>query len=133
MIDGDDELQSKNWSRIYSALVPLMKTFGVEDAFGEGDYWILDDNWGPKQHKICVFNLDILRPEVIYAIQNLIKEFPDWSVVVAVDVPGKEDAWPSMGLIVRGHEIVDGLQRQYFPTEYQSLQYEGGRVGADQD
>jgi hypothetical protein len=133
MIDDEDELQSKNWSLIYDALVPLMATFGADNAFGEGDYWILDDNWGPKQHKICVFNLDILRPKIVYAVQDLIKKFPNWSVVVSVDVPGKEEVWPNMGLIIREHEIIDGLQRQYFPPEYQSIQYEGSRVGTDKD
>jgi hypothetical protein len=133
MTDGEDVQQNKNWSLIYDELVPLMARFGVDDAFGEGDYWILDDNWGPKQHKICVFNLDILRPEVVYALQNIIRNFSDWSVVVAVDVPGKEEVWPPMGLIIREHEIIDGLQRQYFPPEYQSIQYEGSRVGTDKD
>lgn len=133
MTDNEDELQSKNWSLIYDELAPLMEKFGVENAFGDGDYWILDDNWGPKQHKICIWNLHTLRPEVIYAVQALIRKFPDWEVVVQVDVPSKEGMWPPMGLIIRAHEIIDGLQRQYFPPEYQSIQYEGSRVGTDKD
>jgi hypothetical protein len=28
---------------------------------------------------------------------------------------------------VRPHEIIDGLQRQYFPKEFQGIEYEGSR------
>jgi hypothetical protein len=48
-------------------------------------------------------------------------------IVIAVDVPGKENEWPSMGLVVRHQEIVDGLKREYFPSEFQNIQYEGSR------
>jgi hypothetical protein len=46
-------------------------------------------------------------------------------------VEGKN--WPEMGLIVRSHEIVDGLRRDLFPPEYQNIHYEGSRPGTDQD
>jgi hypothetical protein len=32
-----------------------------------------------------------------------------------------------MGLVIRDDEIVDGLQRQYFPREFQTIKYEGSR------
>jgi hypothetical protein len=37
--------------------------------------------------------------------------------------------WPNMGISVRADEIVDDLQRQYFPREFQDLAYENGRPG----
>jgi len=33
----------------------------------------------------------------------------------------------SMGLVISEDEITDGLQRQYFPKKYQSIEYEGSR------
>ena len=34
-----------------------------------------------------------------------------------------------MGISIRSNEIVDDLQRQYFPKEFQDLAYEGARRG----
>ena len=33
----------------------------------------------------------------------------------------------SMGLVISEDEITDGLQRQYLPKKYQSIEYEGSR------
>jgi hypothetical protein len=38
-----------------------------------------------------------------------------------------------MGLTIRAHEIIDGLQRQYFPEPYRSFRYEGSRPGTEYD
>jgi hypothetical protein len=51
------------------------------------------------------------------------------SSAAAVLLPG----WPQMGLIVRSHEIIDGLQRQFFPAELKTIQYDGSRRGTDRD
>jgi hypothetical protein len=59
--------------------------------------------------------------------------FPGWELVVAVAVPGHYDDWPDMGLYVRLHEIIDGLQRKYFPKEFQNFEYEGSRTGTERD
>ena len=38
-----------------------------------------------------------------------------------------------MGIFIRADEIVDGLQRQYFPKEFQDLAFEGARRGSISD
>jgi hypothetical protein len=38
-----------------------------------------------------------------------------------------------MGLTIRRHEIIDGLQRQYFPPAYRHFQYPGSRPGTERD
>jgi hypothetical protein len=48
---------------------------------------------------------------------------------VSLGVRGKH--WPEMGLIVRAREIVDGLQKSFFPEEFRSLRYEGSRAPDD--
>lgn len=129
----DEAQQEQDWAELYKRIVTVLERFGVENAFGQGDYWVLDDNWGPPQQKVCIFNLKMLEPEIVYAMQRLLPEFPGWSIVVAVDVPGTEKKWPAMGLIVRPDEIIDGLQRRYFPLGFQSLRYAGSRPGTDKD
>ncbi|MGH6770084.1 MAG: hypothetical protein ACRECO_13800 [Xanthobacteraceae bacterium] len=41
----------------------------------------------------------MLKPVVAKSLQPLLREFPDWEIVVVVDIPGKEDQWPRMGAI----------------------------------
>ena len=54
-------------------------------------------------------------------------------IVVAVDVPEHEQDWPVMGLTIRRHEIIDGLQREFLPPEFADLHYPGGRPGTGYD
>jgi hypothetical protein len=49
-------------------------------------------------------------------------EFRDWEVVVAIDVLEFEGTWPEMGLVIRAHEIVDGLRRDLFPEKYRNVE-----------
>ena len=75
----------------------------------------------------------MLRPTVIAELQRLIKQFPGWEIEVTVAVRGHYDDWPRMGLYIRPHEIIDGLQRQYFPKEFQNIEYAGARRGTAYD
>jgi hypothetical protein len=38
-----------------------------------------------------------------------------------------------MGISIRANEIVDDLQREYFPREFQGLAYAGSRRGSALD
>jgi len=91
------------------------------------DCLLLDENLGVWQHKIETSNLEMLRPVVIKSLQKLLVGYSNWEIVIAVSSPGKEKVWPSMGLVISEDEIIDGLQRQYFPKEFQSIEYEGSR------
>lgn len=131
--DPDEEEQARTWQLLYERICALLRRFGKEDAVWRGDYWVVDDNWGFRQQKIYINNLDLLRPSIIKPLQRLLAEFPDWEIMAAVSVPQLGESWPTMGLTIRAHEIVDGLQRQYFPKQYQHIEYEGSRRGTDRD
>ena len=125
--------QEREWELIYSEIGRTLERFGKEDAFGKGDYLLVDDNWGNHQQKIEVQNLSLIKPQIVKLLQKILAPYPDWEIVVAIDVPKHEADWPAMGLIIRNDEIIDGLQRQYFPTEFQNVKYEGSRRGTDRD
>jgi hypothetical protein len=131
--DGDDNEQVRTWEDLYDRVREILLRFGNEDGERTADCWIDEDNWGYRQHKIYVRNLKMLQPHVVKAIQRLLPEFPDWEIMVAVSVPGPGDAWPDMGITIRAHEIIDGLQRQYFPREFRDIAYEGSRPGTERD
>jgi hypothetical protein len=127
----DETAQENTWGEMYDRIYKLLQGFGTPNSLGEGDYWVFDDNWGIHQHKVEINNLDMLEPRIIKSLQALLRHYPGWEIVVAIDITGKENQWPPMGLILRRHEIIDGLQRSYFPPQYQSIHYDGSRPGTD--
>ena len=127
--DDDDAEQIRVWEILYVRLKDILDEFGREDWRGHADYWIVSDNWGTSQHKLYITNLDLLAPSVVKLLQNALVEFPGWEIVVAVDLRDKGNSWPNMGLTIRAYEIIDELQRQYFPTQYQGVRYDSVRRG----
>jgi hypothetical protein len=119
----------REWHLLYDQIREVLQQVGVEwdSRQKKGDYLLVDDNMGWSQHKIEFHNLNLLQATVIKSLQRLLATYPDWEIVIAIDIPGKENEWPSMGLVVRHEEIVDGLKREYFPSEFQNIQYEGSR------
>lgn len=82
---------------------------------------------------VGVHNLKMLMLEIVSGLRSLLFELPDWEIALGVDVLGKEKEWPVMGLTIRKNEIIDWLQRQYFPPEFKDLEYEGSRLGTRYD
>jgi hypothetical protein len=131
--DDDDDDQSRAWNWLYHQIERLLRKHGKEDYLGRADFWVLDDNWGILSHKIHINNLELLKPAVIASLQRLLRDYSAWSIVIAVAVPGPGEAWPDMGLTIRRHEIIDGLQRRYFPPAYRHFHYPGSRPGTERD
>ena len=122
---GKQELE---WAQLYARLEKILPQFGKEDYLGHADYFLVDDNWGCCQHKLYITNLKMLAPHIMKSLQSSLVSFPDWEIIVAVDLEEKK-SWPRMGLILRPHEIIDDLRRNFFPKEYRGIKYEGSRHG----
>ena len=75
----------------------------------------------------------MLEPVVIQKLQQVIRTYPEWEIVVAVlytdPITGIGRKW----VYIWPHEILDGLQRQYFPKEFRNIAYEGARRGTVND
>ena len=57
--------------------------------------------------------------------------YPDWEIMFRVDVPGKENDWPAMGVIIHDDEIIDDLRREFLPEEFRNIVYQGSKRIAD--
>jgi len=123
----DDKRQTSQWYDLYDLLADEMGKYGTEGIRPAGDFWIDTDNYGTLQHKIYIRNLELMKPSVIKSLQYLLRKYSGWEIVYQVSVPGPGDAWPDMCLIIRSHEVIDFLQRQFFPPDYQAYQYDGSR------
>jgi hypothetical protein len=121
----DTRRQEDEWLFLHDRITQTLDNFGRKNAFRKGDYWLVDDNWGWRRHQLEVQNLNLLKPHVIKSLQILLDGFPDWSMSVRVDVPGKEDIWPGMGLIIYPDQIIDELERQYLPAEFADIRFGG--------
>ncbi len=130
------EEQVELFERLYNRVEHLLENFGRPDYlpdYPQGDYSVHGDYTGYPQVVIFVRNLELLKPEIVSQLQRLVQEFPGWQIVMTVAVRGHDGDWPDMGLYVRPHEIIDGLQRQFFPTEFKDIEYEGARKGTKYD
>jgi hypothetical protein len=131
--DHHYEQQVEVFESLVRAVDAILEQYGKHDSLEPGDYSIYEDYWGFPQVKVSINNLKLLRPEVIHKLQQTVNAYPGWEIVVAVAVRGHYDDWPNMGLYIRPHEIIDGLQREYLPAEFQNLHYEGARRGTVND
>jgi len=133
MLDDDDDEQDLAWETLYDGIVGVLKEFGIDDPFGNGDYLIVDDNYGHRRNIVEIHKLHMLRPEIANALRALLDNYPDWEIVIAVDIPGTETTWPRMGLTIRKHEIIDGLQREFLPEDVRKFNYPDSRPGTGYD
>ena len=112
--------QERDWQILHDAITRVLDKFGRKNAFGDGDYWLVDDNYGTRRHRLEVQNLDLFRIDILRQLQATLAGFADWCITVQVDVLGKEKIWPGMGVIVYEDEIVDELQREFLPERFRN-------------
>lgn len=128
-VKNDRDEQMAVWETLFEKARECLRQFGTEDFVGRGDYWVLDDNYGFQSINVAVHRLGFLRPHVVHELQRMLEKYPTWEIKVAIDIPGKEQVWPEMGLIIRAHEVVDQLQRAYLPKEFQNIEFAGLKSG----
>lgn len=56
--------EPSEWQRSYDAILPVVQKFGRDNAFGEGEFWLVDDDWGGQMHKLYVFDISALTREL---------------------------------------------------------------------
>jgi hypothetical protein len=110
--------QARDWQILHDAITRVLDRYGRKNAFGKGDYWLVDDNYGPRRHRLEFQNLDLFRTDILQQLQAVLAGYPDWRITIQVDVPGTEKIWPGMGLIVYENEIIDELQRDFLPERF---------------
>ncbi len=109
--------------RVISFIASFGRSFG---PFTDTDFWVVDDDFDIYLIQVEINNVDLLQPEVIYGLRDMLDEEPEFAITVAV-VPPDGVKWPRMGLsLVRGL-IIDGLKRDFLPAPYRNLHYAGSR------
>ncbi|SRR6476620_8499766 len=127
-----DDRQWAEWKALFGKVKEVLTSWGTEDAFGRADFLIVDDNYGMNRHIVEIHKLRMLKLPVIQQLRSSLRDFPDWEIVMALDIPGKEH-WPRMGVTIRKHEIIDGLRRDVLPPEFKDFTIPGSRPGTGYD
>ena len=113
--------QQRDWQPLHDAITGVVDLYGVKDPFRKGDYWLLDENWGRYSQQLEFQNLQLFDTLILSALQGLLHQFPDWHITIRVDVVGKEEQWPGMGVIIYRDRIVDDLNRDFLPDRFRNL------------
>jgi hypothetical protein len=98
-----------------------------DDCYVRGDYL------GWSQVDIFIGDLKVLTPALVKDLRKILRGHSRWQINVVIAANPTSEDWPDTGMFVREHEIIDGLQRAYFPPEFQSLAFEGARPGTVND
>jgi len=112
--------QGREWSLLYDRINEVLQQYGqADDMDGQKDYLLVDENVRFYQHRIETENLAFAQPVVIAALQKLLIGYPNWEIMIALGSFG--------GVVIHDDEIIDGLQREHLPKEFQAIEYEGSR------
>jgi hypothetical protein len=120
-----DNAHERIWQSLHDKATEVLDVFGKKDYRGRADYWIVDDDWGLDFIRVEAQNLQMLRPVVVAGLKRVLVDFPGWHIAVRVDVPGTEETWPLMGILIFRDRVIDHLKREYLPAEFRQIIYEG--------
>lgn len=90
------------------------------------DCYVREDCLGPPQIEFYVIALDVLTPALVSDLQKTLTGYPRWEII-AIVCPPDNSGWPEMGLRIREREVIDALQRRFFPPKFQNLRFESAR------
>ena len=73
------------WSALYGRLLEELASHGRNDPFGDGDFFLVDDDYGSTQQKLEITSSGTFTLALVSGIQKVLAEFSDeWEVVVAL-------------------------------------------------
>jgi hypothetical protein len=122
-----EERLNREWSELYDRMKSLLLQYG-EDDIDDGDYYLVDENFGRYTHQVEFHRLHMLRPEIIKALQSLLAGYPDWEIEVSVRIPEENiRIEPGEALTLHDDEIIDALDRGLLPEKYRDLKYQGSQ------
>ncbi len=127
--NGHDGDPLETFERLYKGVGDLLARFGQPNLLSGkryGDYSVHGDYNDSPEVVVFISTLKMLRPAIVFALQQLLKGFPGWEIDLRVVLWDHLREWPEMNVRILADRIIDGLQRQYFPKEFQDIQYEGG-------
>jgi hypothetical protein len=118
-MSAEDELQEREWEALFADLGELLRRYGAQHPFGEGDFWIVDDNWGSPEHKVCVTRLPFLTRVLAADVQRLLQKYSlPWAVLFSLDDPKLRPTEADRGVLVRKTGIEEHWDRERMKSAF---------------
>lgn len=112
-MDTHEDRQAKEWQALYAELGAVLEQHGVQNPYGDGDFWIVDDNYGSSQHKVCVTRLSFLTRPLAVEVQRLLPKYSlAWEVLFSLDKAELRPTENDLGVLVRKGDI-----KEYWSAE----------------
>jgi hypothetical protein len=92
----DDEIaQFKEWESLYEELMVVLQRHGKHDAFGDGEFYLIDDHYSSPQHKVECTSPQAFSQSLVADVQDVLKGYARrWEVIFALPaVDGKDHAF----------------------------------------
>lgn len=102
----NNEERDQQWSSLHEVLRQTLAPFGIESAFGEGDYWLLDDDYGDTTQKVCVWRPSFLSSELIELIQQVLSQYSQWRVMIQLELEVNGSVDSSNGFVVYPDRVI---------------------------
>ena len=117
----------ERWEALYDALLDVLSSLGTNHPDGEGDFWIVDDDWGGNLHKVCITEPDFWSNSVKDVIQKLLAtSFSDWGVMVVFS-DGSDPIHAAVAAAVAAGETNEALLRAL--EDYLAREQRDSRLG----
>ncbi len=121
-----DERLNREWEELYGRMKLVLQKYG-ENHIDGGDYYLVDENFDHYMHQVEFHKLQMLRPEIVIALQGVLSGYPDWEIAISLRIPERGIVIdPNEGLTLHDDEIIDALDRALLPEEYR-FEYQGSR------
>ena len=118
-MSAQQDLQAKEWSALYDELETLLEKHGAQDSFGNGDFWLVDDNYGSPQHKVCVTRVSFLTRPMAAEIQRALPKYSlSWEVLFSLDKPELRPTENDLGVLVRKGDIKEYWSAERMKAEF---------------
>jgi hypothetical protein len=101
-----EDARAEDWKQLYPLLRSVLLQAGSESSFGDGDFWLVDDDWGGHLQKVCVFRIGFLTRRLVSDVQALLdNQFPDWGVMFQLEIKDSPESIPPEGLVVYADQV----------------------------
>lgn len=91
---SDEIIRAKEWNKIFVLLGKILDFHGKQDPFGNGDFYLADDDYGYLQHKVECATKALLTQALIIEVQVMLQSLDShWEIIFALPpIDGKEYA-----------------------------------------
>ncbi|QQS14397.1 MAG: hypothetical protein IPK81_09655 [Rhodospirillales bacterium] len=105
--------ESMEWRRVYDAVREHLAPLGRDDAFGDGEYWVVEEDYGSREQIVCVFKLDFATPALFEMLREFLGgAFPDWAIVLKLELDPPDSDVVMKAVSITAHRIVEHWDRE---------------------